>query len=80
LNILAGFADISLGQLLLVACIALFASVVGGLASYGTGALMPLVLVPLLAPNLCRCRDLLDLHQSQLRRLCRIHRPPPRES
>ena len=48
MSILAGFADVSLGQLLLVACVALFASVVGGLAGYGTGALMPLVLVPLI--------------------------------
>jgi len=48
LNILAGFADISLSQLLLVALVALLASVVGGLAGYGTGALMPLVLVPLI--------------------------------
>jgi uncharacterized membrane protein YfcA len=47
-NILSGFADISLIQLLLVACVALFASVIGGLAGYGTGALMPLVLVPLI--------------------------------
>jgi uncharacterized membrane protein YfcA len=47
LNILSGFADISLAQLLLVAGMALFASVIGGLAGYGTGALMPLVLVPL---------------------------------
>ena len=47
MNILAGFADISLAQLLLVAAVALFASVVGGLAGYGTGALMPLVLVPI---------------------------------
>jgi uncharacterized membrane protein YfcA len=31
-----------------VACVALFASVIGGLAGYGTGALMPLVLVPLI--------------------------------
>jgi uncharacterized membrane protein YfcA len=31
-----------------VACVALFASVVGGLAGYGTGALMPLVLVPMI--------------------------------
>jgi uncharacterized membrane protein YfcA len=45
---LAGFADISLGQLVLVAGVALFASLVGGLAGYGTGALMPLVLVPLI--------------------------------
>jgi uncharacterized membrane protein YfcA len=48
LSILAGFADISPLQLLLVAGMALFASVVGGLAGYGTGALMPLVLVPLI--------------------------------
>jgi uncharacterized membrane protein YfcA len=43
-----GFTDISWLQLLLVACVALLASVVGGLAGYGTGALMPLVLVPLI--------------------------------
>jgi uncharacterized membrane protein YfcA len=47
-NILSGFADISLFQFLLVAGVALFASVIGGLAGYGTGALMPLVLVPLI--------------------------------
>ena len=47
MSILSGFADISLLQLLLVAGVALFASIVGGLAGYGTGALMPLVLVPL---------------------------------
>jgi uncharacterized membrane protein YfcA len=46
-SILAGFADVSLFELLLVAGVALFASVIGGLAGYGTGALMPLVLVPL---------------------------------
>ena len=48
MNILAGFADISLWQLIPVAAIALFASVVGGVSGYGTGALMPLVLVPLI--------------------------------
>jgi uncharacterized membrane protein YfcA len=47
-NIISGFADISLLQLLLVAAVALFASVIGGLAGYGTGALMPLILVPLI--------------------------------
>jgi len=47
-NIVSGFADISVLQLLLVAGVALFAAVVGGLAGYGTGALMPLVLVPLI--------------------------------
>ncbi|MCC8979849.1 sulfite exporter TauE/SafE family protein [Bradyrhizobium acaciae] len=47
MNFLSGFADISLLQILLVAGVALFASVIGGLAGYGTGALMPLVLVPM---------------------------------
>jgi uncharacterized membrane protein YfcA len=47
-NLLAGFADISLGQLVLVGGMAMLASIVGGLAGYGTGALMPLVLVPLI--------------------------------
>jgi uncharacterized membrane protein YfcA len=50
MNILSGFADISLWQLALVAGVALFASVVGGVSGYGTGALMPLVLVPLIGP------------------------------
>lgn len=48
MNILSGFADVSLAQLMLVGLVALFASVIGGLAGYGTGALMPLVLVPLI--------------------------------
>ena len=48
MNIISGFADISLAQLLLVATVALFASIIGGLAGYGTGALMPLVLVPMI--------------------------------
>jgi uncharacterized membrane protein YfcA len=47
-NLLSGFADVSLAQLVLVAAVALFASVIGGMAGYGTGALMPLVLVPLI--------------------------------
>ena len=48
MNLLSGFADISAAQLALVAVVALFASVIGGVAGYGTGALMPLVLVPLI--------------------------------
>ena len=44
---LEAFADISLPQVLLVAAVAMFASIVGGVAGYGTGALMPLVLVPM---------------------------------
>jgi uncharacterized membrane protein YfcA len=47
-SIISGFADISVAQLLLVAGVAMFAAVVGGLAGYGTGALMPLVLVPMI--------------------------------
>src|SRR5256712_5335690 len=43
----SGLADISLHQLALIAGMALIASVVGGVAGCGTGALMPLVLVPI---------------------------------
>src|SRR5262245_54639058 len=46
-SLLAGFADISLAQLVLIAAMAVVASVIGGVAGYGTGALMPLVLVPI---------------------------------
>jgi uncharacterized membrane protein YfcA len=46
-DVMAGFADISLAQIAILACVTLFASVVGGVAGYGTGALMPLVLVPM---------------------------------
>jgi uncharacterized membrane protein YfcA len=47
MNLFAGFHDISFIQLVPVAALALFASIVGGVSGYGTGALMPLVLVPL---------------------------------
>ena len=47
MNLAAGLADVSLLQLGLVAAMAMFASVVGGVAGYGTGILMPLVLVPI---------------------------------
>ena len=43
----AGFGDISLPQLALVAVVALCANILGGIAGYGTGALLPLVLVPM---------------------------------
>jgi uncharacterized membrane protein YfcA len=46
-SVLSGFTDISLLELILIAGMALIASVVGGVAGYGTGALMPLVLVPI---------------------------------
>ncbi|MCC6946793.1 MAG: sulfite exporter TauE/SafE family protein [Bradyrhizobiaceae bacterium] len=41
----------SLLQLALVAGAAVFASVVGGIAGYGTGLLLPLVLVPIIGPE-----------------------------
>jgi uncharacterized membrane protein YfcA len=47
----AALADVSLLQLALIAGLALFASVVGGVSGYGTGALMPLVLVPIFGPE-----------------------------
>jgi uncharacterized membrane protein YfcA len=51
MDLLQGFADISLWQLILVAAVALFASIVGGVTGYGSSALMPLVLVPLVGPE-----------------------------
>jgi uncharacterized membrane protein YfcA len=45
--VIAAFSDVSIYQLLLVAGVALVASILGGVAGYGTGALMPLVLVPM---------------------------------
>src|SRR5450759_2494384 len=51
MNILSGFADVSLWQLALVAGVAFLASLVGGVSGYSTGALMPLVLVPLVGPE-----------------------------
>jgi uncharacterized membrane protein YfcA len=50
-SILAAFATISPAELALIAGVAVFASVLGGVAGYGTGALMPLVLVPVLGPE-----------------------------
>jgi uncharacterized membrane protein YfcA len=48
MDLLSGFADISVAQLLIVAGVALVASVIGGVSGYGSGALMPLVLVPMI--------------------------------
>ena len=81
MNIISGFADISLLQLLLVAGVALFASVVGGLAGYGTGALMPLVLVPLIGaepvvPIIAISSIFTNL--SRFVGLSALCRPPPR--
>ena len=44
---LAALSSLSAYELLLIAATAIFASVIGGVAGYGTGALMPLVLVPI---------------------------------
>jgi len=51
MDLLQGFSDISLWQLILVAAVALLASIVGGVTGYGSSALMPLVLVPLVGPE-----------------------------
>jgi uncharacterized membrane protein YfcA len=45
--LIAAFADISIVQLSLIAGVALLAAALGGVTGYGTGALMPLVLVPI---------------------------------
>ncbi len=50
-SLLTGFADISLAQFALIVAATLVTSVVGGVAGYGTGALMPLVLVPIVGPE-----------------------------
>ena len=47
----SALAGISLAQFALIAGLALFASIVGGVSGYGTGALMPLVLVPIFGPE-----------------------------
>src|SRR6476619_2271662 len=44
---LAALAELSATELSLIAAMAALASVIGGVAGYGTGALMPLVLVPI---------------------------------
>jgi uncharacterized membrane protein YfcA len=47
----AAFAHLSIAQLALVGVAAMFASVIGGVAGYGVGLLLPLVLVPILGPE-----------------------------
>jgi uncharacterized protein len=39
--------DVSIGELALIAALAAISAVTGGVAGYGTGALMPLILVPI---------------------------------
>jgi uncharacterized protein len=50
-SLASAFGGISLAQFALIAGAALITSVVGGVAGYGTGALMPLVLVPIVGPE-----------------------------
>src|SRR5262245_7466249 len=50
-SLIASLTAISPFELLMIAVVAVFASMVGGVAGYGTGALMPLVLVPVLGPE-----------------------------
>jgi uncharacterized membrane protein YfcA len=50
-QLLVPIAAISSFELALIAAMALLASVVGGVAGYGTGALLPLVLMPILGPE-----------------------------
>ncbi|MBI3435935.1 MAG: sulfite exporter TauE/SafE family protein [Proteobacteria bacterium] len=45
------FADISMFELGLIAAFAICTSVIGGVAGYGAGALLPLVLVPIVGPE-----------------------------
>jgi len=45
------FPDITVIELAAIAAAAIGASVIGGVAGYGTGALMPLVLVPIVGPE-----------------------------
>lgn len=47
MTLLAGFSDISVWQLVAVGAVALIANFIGGIAGYGSGALLPLVLVPM---------------------------------
>ena len=46
----SALSGLSLSELLLIAVAAVCTSVIGGVAGYGTGALMPLVLVPIVGP------------------------------
>ena len=47
MDLIAGLTGVTPAQLALVGAVALFASLVGGVAGYGTGVLLPLVLVPI---------------------------------
>src|SRR5262245_27443634 len=69
MNLLSGFTDISFWHLIPVAAVALFASVIGGVYGYGTGARMPLVLVAACGGRAGRAnhRRVGDVHKFQPR-------------
>src|SRR5437764_11317686 len=50
-SLASALAGISLLQLVLICGMALIASIIGGVSGYGTGALMPLILVPIVGPE-----------------------------
>src|SRR5687767_9323662 len=47
MDLAAGLAGVSIGEIVLIGAVALLASLIGGVAGYGTGVLLPLVLVPI---------------------------------
>lgn len=49
--VLTAFGALSPSELVLIAAMGIATSLVGGIAGYGTGALMPLVLVPIVGPE-----------------------------
>jgi uncharacterized membrane protein YfcA len=54
MNLFAGFHDTSVIQLIPVAALALFASIVGGVSGYGTGAFVPIIAISALFTNSSR--------------------------
>lgn len=51
MDLAAALAGVSALELFLIAVVAFIASLIGGIAGYGTGILMPLVLVPIAGPE-----------------------------
>jgi len=49
--VLTAFGALSPAELVLIAAMGIATSLIGGVAGYGTGALMPLVLVPIVGPE-----------------------------
>lgn len=51
MDLVGALAGVSAFELVLIAVVAFIASLIGGIAGYGTGILMPLVLVPIAGPE-----------------------------